>query len=243
MSDNWCDSLAYKISNKVSFITNRLQQFNPEMKNNIDEIQIDCDWTERTREKYFGFLKSLKQRYPDKLISATIRLYPYKYYEKMGVPPVDKGLLMCYNLTDIKSPDNYNSIFKIGDLKQYLGIKKYPLPLDVALPVFGWYAWFSDGKFKGIIYPDENDSVTADKRFFKQAGSNYLLIGDTIINNNYLREGDLLRLEYPDQDELAEAAKMLHDKLPQTKRITLFYWDTFLIKKNEAVIHKIFAAY
>ncbi|SDF10039.1 hypothetical protein [Chitinophaga filiformis] len=66
------------------------------------EIQIDCDWTAGTREKYFHFLKALRHYYPDKILSATIRLYPYKYTKKMGVPPVDRGMLMCYNLGDIK---------------------------------------------------------------------------------------------------------------------------------------------
>jgi len=243
MDNHWCDSLPNKIRNKIIFITNRLQQANPSVKTGIDEIQIDCDWTERTKEKYFRFLKNFKQRYPDKIISATVRLYPYKYYEKAGVPPVDKGLLMCYNLTNIKDVKTANSIFDIKDLKQYLITKKYPLPLDIALPVFSWYAWFSQGEFKGIVYPDEKNFLTADTRFFKKVGNNFLLTADTLAGNNYLREGDLLRLEDPGKDELAEAAEILHQHFPKTKRIALFYWDKFLIQRNEAVIHQIYATF
>ncbi len=242
MDDNWCDSVAHKIKNKITFITNRIRE-NSGSDIQIDEIQIDCDWTDLTQKKYFSFLRTFKNLYPGKIISATVRLYPYKYYRKTGVPPVDRGLLMCYNLTDIKDGDNVNSIFKLNNLKQYLVSEKYPLPLDIALPVFGWYAWFSEGKFKGIIYPDEKDSLTADKRFFSQKENNFLLIGDTVIGNNYLREGDVLRLEYPDKTELEQAAKLLHNKFPGANRIALFYWNTFLIKRNEEVIHKIFTAF
>ena len=243
MNTNWCDSLPFKIRDKINFITNKLQQADTGKTNTIEEIQIDCDWTAATHEKYFLFLKNFKSLYPDKIISATIRLYPYKYYDKTGVPPVDKGLLMCYNLTDIKIAGNPNSIFNLKSLQQYLVAKKYPLPLDIALPIFEWYAWFSEGKFKGIVYPDENDTLSTDKHFYKQKENDFLLTADTMINNNYLREGDVLRLEKPGEDELNDAAKLLHNKFPETKRIALFYWDKFLIKKNETAIHKIYAAF
>lgn len=242
MDDNLCDSMAYKIRNKITFITNRIRESSGSNVQ-IDEIQIDCDWTELTQRKYFRFLRSFKSLYPGKIISATIRLYPYKYFRKTGVPPVDRGLLMCYNLTDIRDADNVNSIFELKNLKQYLVSEKYPLPLDIALPVFGWYAWFSEGKFKGIIYPDENNSLTTDKNFFSQKENNFLVTGDTVVGNNYLREGDVLRLEYPDKIELEKAATLLHNKFPEAKRIALFYWNMSLIKRNEEVIHKIFTAF
>lgn len=243
MDDDWADSLACKIRNKITFITNRINQECTGANILIDEIQIDCDWTEMTQKKYFRFLRAFKSLYPGKIISATIRLYPYKYFRKTGVPPVDRGLLMCYNLTDIKDAENVNSIFELKNLKQYLVSEKYPLHLDIALPVFGWYAWFSEGNFKGIIYPDEKDSLTADKRFFSQKENNFLLTGDTVVGNNYLREGDVLRLEYPDKNELEKAATLLHNKFPEARRIALFYWNMSLIKRNEEVIHKIFTAF
>ncbi|HMC85958.1 MAG TPA: hypothetical protein VKI61_10545 [Chitinophagaceae bacterium] len=86
MSNDWCDSLAHKIRNKIIYFTNRLEQVNPGVNNKIDEIQIDCDRTNQNHEKYFQFLKIFKQLYPDKIISATIRLYPYKYFDKTGIP-------------------------------------------------------------------------------------------------------------------------------------------------------------
>ena len=62
-----------------------------------NEIQIDCDWTEKTRDNYFSFLRKLKGT-SNKSISCTLRLYPYKYRDQLGIPPVDRAVLMCYNL-------------------------------------------------------------------------------------------------------------------------------------------------
>jgi len=54
------------------------------------------------------------------------------------VPPVDKGLLMFYNMGKI-SPDlnARNSIYNRADAEAYLeSLPNYRLSLDVALPVF-----------------------------------------------------------------------------------------------------------
>ena len=248
MDSSWCDSLAIKISTRIKFITAHLQQNIPKNNfsakiikhNKIDEIQVDCDWTVSTKEKYFRFLSTFKKLFPDKKISATIRLYPYKYPNLMGIPPVDKGLLICYNITDIKDNNNPNSVFSLAALKQYLNAKEYPLPLDIALPVFGWYAWFSNGQFKNIIYPGTDELLSSSNHSFRKVDNNYVLLSDTVMNNNYLREGDILRLEYPSPADLEDAAKLLQQKFPNTERVCFYHWDKILIKKYEKTITDIY---
>ena len=250
MQMNWCDSLALKVSNRINFISNKIQRSYYEktsvpknIQEDIDEIQIDCDWTAATKEKYFNFLRSLKKLFPGKKISVTIRLYPYKYPKLMGVPPVDKGLLMCYNISNIKDNENPNSVFSLASLKQYLNAKKYPLQLDIALPVFGWYAWFSNGRFKNIIYPNVADSSFENNAFQKNNNNTITLLTDTMLNNNYLREGDVLRIEYPDPVELEDAAKILYEKFPNAGRISFYHWDKDLVKKYDTTIHDIYNRY
>lgn len=169
-------------------------------------------------------------------------MYPYRHFEKVGVPPVDRGLLMCYNLTYIKDANNRNSIFSLKDLKLYLNGTSYPILLDIGLPVFGWYAWISERKFKGIIYPDENVPIESDANFTAQ-GNNYILRTDTSIGNNYLREGDIIRVEYPGKEELLEAARLLHKQLPGTQRVSFYHWDSSLINKYEDVIHQVYTVF
>jgi hypothetical protein len=238
MPEDSCMALANKIARKIKQVTANASF----LTNKIHEIQIDCDWTATTRQKYFRFLQAFKKEIPGITLSATIRLYPYKYPDKMGIPPVDKGMLMCYNLGKITAPGTHNSIFDIQELKQYLDGKKYPLPLDLAFPVFGWYAWFRDNKFKRIVYNDE--SFIADTTVFAEEPSQrYRVSRDTVIDDQYFREGDLLRMEFPDQRELSAAVDLMTDKVPGYQRIAFYYWNLPSITTYESVIQETFDRY
>ena len=69
------------------------------------EIQIDCDWMPSIQDKYFYFLKEIQTHFSNTMFSATVRLYQYKYPKIAGVPPVDKALLMYYNMGELFSKD------------------------------------------------------------------------------------------------------------------------------------------
>ena len=71
------------------------------------------------------------------MLSATIRLHQLKFIGESGIPPVDKGLLMCYNMGDLHRLRISNSILETAELKKYIKqLSVYPLKLDVAfLPV------------------------------------------------------------------------------------------------------------
>lgn len=113
------------------------------------ELQFDCDWTARTKEKYFELLKGMKE-FRKESLSCTVKMYQYAYRDKAGIPPVDKAVLMCYNLQDLSDLNIRNSIFDAEEAKKYLKKADYPLPLDFALPEFDWALVFRNGKFKGI---------------------------------------------------------------------------------------------
>ncbi len=114
----------------------------------FSEVQLDCDWTGRTRQPFFLFIKKLRPLLPPRThLSATIRLHQYKFPNRTGVPPVERGLLMLYNTGDIQSLEEDNSIFSSKDALRYIegAPVRYPLPLDVALPAFGWTLVYRDG--------------------------------------------------------------------------------------------------
>ncbi|ANI88485.1 hypothetical protein A9P82_03735 [Arachidicoccus ginsenosidimutans] len=268
----WCnDSLAVKLKRKINETSSEIENAIAENKMyryrdsvgyspNFDydafrdsvrktrpvpynEIQIDCDWTASTRDKYFAFLRSLKKQFPDKIISVTIRLYPYKYPDKIGVPPVDKGMLMCYNLGAINNPETKNSIFDLHELKAYLNAKHYKLPLDIALPIFGWYVWFRDNQVKGLIYQSQLNENIIRHNFDSIVPHRFQMNKDFVIDNNYLREGDILREEFPDKEELITAATLLHNKFPNAQHITFFDWDYKRVKEYENTIQKIYTVF
>lgn len=103
----------------------------------VSEIQIDCDYTSRSRHTYYQFLDEVRQvaRSHDMLLSVTIRLHQLS----MAVPPADYGVLMLYNTGDPMNFLERNPILDMRDVQPYLRyLKDYSLPLAAAYPVFLW---------------------------------------------------------------------------------------------------------
>lgn len=122
----------------------------------IGEIQFDCDWTETTRHIYVTLCKEAKEHLKEHNISlsSTIRLHQLREVP----PPVDRVVLMLYNTGGLKNPKTRNSILDMKDAAPYLkGQLRYLLPLDIALPTFGWGVKFRDGEFYKIVTnPEES---------------------------------------------------------------------------------------
>src|SRR5665213_722628 len=84
----------------ATHIYDEVEHIATENKITYQELQFDCDWTDATRTKYFKLLNFLhgKLTAEGKILSATIRLHQVKYADRTGVPPVDRGMLMFYNM-------------------------------------------------------------------------------------------------------------------------------------------------
>ena len=202
-----------------------------------DEIQIDCDWTKSSKDKYFYLLKKIKEL-SNKNISCTLRLYPYKYPEIMGVPPVDKATLMCYNLIKPLSQQSQNSILDIEELKKYLNKKRsYPVHLDVALPTFYWTQLYKNNQFRQLIELSTNDV----KKFASQVKPLwYQVQRDTNINYQYyLKAGDQLKCEDVSSSTLLEAIEIIKRNVVLDKHTTICLFDldnsTFNQYPNEKI--------
>lgn len=213
----------------------------------IKEILIDCDWTEKTKDNYFYLLSQLKKEMKDYTISATIRLWQYKYSEKAGIPPVDRGLLMCYNMESHKKMEVENSIGSAEELAKYLTNKDYRLDLDVVLPIFQWSVLFSNGQYKGIISDLGNNINLKDTALFLAAGENkYLFKQDMEVGEYYVRNGDEIRMERISPDELLKMANLVKEKvrISADTRISLFSWDKkFVDYYGNEQISKVFEVF
>ena len=101
------------------------------------ELQIDCDYTLRSRKTYYDFLSEVRheaQRH-GMALSTTIRLHQLS----MPAPPVDYGVLMVYNTGDPQNFAERNPILDIRDVQPYMRyLAGYPLPLAAAYPVYAW---------------------------------------------------------------------------------------------------------
>lgn len=190
------------------------------------EILIDCDWTEKSQKNYFYLLKQIKSQLPSSKIAATIRLWQYKYASKAGIPPVDKGLLMCYNITKPDDLQTKNSIATSEELAQYITHDDYKLKLDIALPLYSWAVAFRGNQFKGIL-SDYDQLIKDTSKVKKTSDTQYVLQDDILVGQTYLRNGDEIRIEKISDSELDKMISIIKNKIQidnQTK-VTFFSFD------------------
>jgi hypothetical protein len=227
ISDNGIDSLVLNMKTLIE------KYFQDKFKNNFNktyyEIQIDCDWTKGTKDKYFSFLTKFKI-VSAKTISCTLRLYPFKYPNKMGIPPIDKATLMCYNLINPFEYENQNSIQNNKELEKYLrNSKKYPLHLDFVLPIFSWMQVYKNNRFACVINPLEIDTS-----FMIALKYNWFMIKKDFDNGSiFLRPSDKLKFEESTTQELNKTVILLRKyiDLSQNTTISLFHLDARNFKK------------
>ena len=215
--------------------TNILSLIKGICKNNdiksVKEIQIDCDWTVETKEKFFSIIDNLKEADTSYLYSATIRLHQIKYVEKSGVPLVSRGMLMAYNMGNLKNPEVKNSILDVEELKKYSSyIGNYPLPLDVALPLFDWCVIFRNGAYVGLM---QNLNIEQLKKFSElKIDNKYLVQKDTVINSFGFKAGDVIRYEKSDYKDVLSAANIIAKQLNNHSfRVALYHLDSSVLIK------------
>jgi len=230
------DSTKIKLLSKN--IADKIKQLHP--TNSFTEIQIDCDWMPSIKDKYFYFLESVKSHFKNTIFSATVRLYQYKYPDLAGVPPVDKGLLMYYNMGTLSDLNESNSILNNSIGKQYLGFGKYPLPIDIALPNFTWSLVFRQGKFQFISKSFTSTSFQNNQQFKHDTLNKWWIKKDTVINKTYFRHGDLIRFESCSTTHLVEAVNLLLPELNQNTTNVIIYDLNSNLKNDYEKINTVF---
>ena len=120
----------------------------------VSEIQIDCDWTRRTRDRYFSFLRTFGSLAGQKgvSVSATIRLHQLAE----SPPPVSRGVLMMYNTGDFTDLACEKPILDMHDAAPYMRhLDDYDLELAAAYPIYAWRILFRGGRYVGIMHRDD----------------------------------------------------------------------------------------
>lgn len=165
----------------------------------VREVQLDCDWTQRTQDDYFAFCQAMKDELKPYGIhlSSTIRLWQLA----CACPPVDRGVLMLYNTGTITDPNTKNSILDLEDVKTYLKGDTYDLPLDLAYPTYSWYVWFRNGDYMGLFHEQPSMEIEA---------------------------GDVVRYENVSFSELQSLDSLMHLKMPSADNasIILYHLDS-----------------
>jgi hypothetical protein len=197
----------------------------------FDELQIDCDWTESTAQRYHELIAAIKQKYQGK-VSITLRLYPYKFPDKMGVPPADRAVLLCYNLLLPSQSGTKNSILDIDVLHDYLdGTDAYPLPLDVALPIYQMSYLFRNNAFEQTV---DWHPKTSEIRYDSLGNGVFRIRENGWHKSTLYRVGDLIEVEEISTELLDEAVRLVKKEveLKDTATISFFHLDHDLIQQQ-----------
>ncbi|MFK7979962.1 MAG: hypothetical protein AB8G86_08275 [Saprospiraceae bacterium] len=229
---------ADQITDLANKIAQKLQgQMTAFSDQSIKEIQIDCDWTQSTQAKYFDLLKILNKIFNPQGInlSVTIRLHQIKYAEKTGVPPVNRGMLMYYNMGEVQKGTTNNSILDNVIGAKYLDkLAAYPLPLDIALPLFQWGVLFRNDKMIKLLNQLTAQDLSDGQRFAKVDKNHWEVIKSTYLNGVYLYKNDRIRLEKVEISALKTATALLQKQLKIADRSIVFYHlDSTVIRQFE----------
>lgn len=190
------------------------------------EVQFDCDWTLTTKNKYFFFLKKIKEKSPKNIrFSATIRLHQIKFYEKTGIPPVDEGVLMLYNTGDWRKLKEENSLFDPQTTMNYLdNLGKYPLKLNFAFPFFQQVLAYRNGIFYTFIKNCTLGEIEAYAAFEKTETENqFLCKKDVQFKNISFRKNDILKFENSEFEKVNNTKNRILQKTKALKTTIILY--------------------
>ena len=183
-------------SRLASLIVKRVAQMNETNDvYNVKEIQIDCDWTQSTRQLYAEFMQAMMRECHSRhlKLSSTIRLHQLA----QTPPPADRGVLMMYNTGDATDIKCHKPILDMHDAAPYLPrLNDYKLKLSTAYPIFAWRILFRGGRFVDFVHHE---------------GEYPILPSDSIA------------LRQPSADDIIEAVNIIGDRRPDANNEIILF--------------------
>ena len=203
-------------------IVKYINQINEKNQISMNEIQLDCDWSLNSKEQFFALVDEIKKQTNLKL-SATIRLHQVKYFEKTGVPNVDEGVLMYYNMGKIAA-DSLNSIYDREVAKNYIkSLRDYPLKLNIALPVYSWLVHTRDRKPINLISRIRIEQLDTIPNFKKIDENRYIVQESNSYFGSYFKKGDIVKIESTTAKQVEEMITDLSENMKQNPNEIIFY--------------------
>jgi hypothetical protein len=130
--------------------------------------------------------------------------------EKTGVPSVDYGTLMYYNMGNI-SLEIGNSIYEQKTALRYLpSLSAYPLKLNVALPIYSWGVHIRNHKVIGLLNKMSEDDLLSDNRFHENDNGAFEVIRSDFVGGRYLETKDVIKIESITPHDIQQMVSDLH---------------------------------
>ena len=209
---SWADLILTRIINMCTY---------NDIMEKVDEIELDCDWTQSTQSQFFCLCESIKTQMKiradtkDIRLSSTIRLHQLK----QSPPPVDCGVLMVYNTGSYQNPNTKNSILSYDDVKPYLSaLKDYPLHLDFAYPMYRWGLVYHNDQFQGLLRDTDLSSLQTQEL----KDGRYKVLQDGYIGGKKIMKDDIIRIENSDYETLVKVKSAI-DGITEKDHSTILY--------------------
>lgn len=212
------EELAHHIQKEIAFIYPSISA------KKLQEIQFDCDWTTSTKENYFYFLQQLKKSIPQTRLSATIRLHQIKDKSSTGIPPVNKGVLMYYATSNPLNFTDKNSILENELANNYIKkLKDYPIPLDIALPIYSWAVIQNQLGEKRLLNGIRNSDLL-DTALYQALKPNFYLVKKShYLKDSYVYEDFVIKTEEISVNDLNIAKRNCSTKIKNKELSTIFF--------------------
>jgi len=199
-----------------------LEQINAHYGIETKELQLDCDWSLGSKANFFELVHALRQQRRWRL-SCTIRLHQVKYFEKTGIPDVDYGVLMYYNMGTI-SANQTNSIYDRQTAASYIkSLGKYPLKLKVALPIFSWGVHLRQGKVINLLNKLQEADLLHHPHLKQSQSGKFKILQEGVYFGQLFAAADEIKLENVSSEMLLEMATDLKQHVREKPNEIIFY--------------------
>ena len=136
--------------------------------------------------------------------------------------------------------ESLNSIYDRGIAKRYVSsLKKYPLPLNIALPIYAWGIHIRDNAIVGLRSKLTVEDLQSDKNFTEIDEITFRVNKSNYRKGVFYQKEDIVKIEAISAADLKEMASDLQVNLNQQPKEIIFYdLDELNLKNYEKSIFK-----
>ena len=138
------------------------------------------------------------------------------------------------------SADGRCSIYDRNVAQKYTGsLGSYPLPLDVALPIFTWGIQIRQNMVVHLLNKMNEGHFANDPHFKKMDDYRYLVVAPCFKGGYYFKQGDEVKIESISRSNLRQMVKDIAQSLKVHPQNLIFYdLDSVNIKQYEVEIYQ-----
>jgi hypothetical protein len=222
---------------RTAFLLDRtIKMFAKNSAVKVKALQIDCDWSAKSRDKYFAFLEAMRKEGANIGLTelyATIHARHVIDTETLGVPPVDQAALIFYNMGTEEEITTNVSILNASFDKSYLkALSEYPLHLDLILPLSGWGVQYRDGYAVDLMTNLSIERLMTSNCCKASENNVFEVDSGMYVDYTAVYKGDKIQVKTISRDQVKKAAARLLDKMPDDARVIYFHLDNSLLKKS-----------